>query len=140
MNYKHCTPCDNFDLCACCEQEMCLDCGENFDSEHMHLNDEAHEKLMKLIQDGDLMPAAFCRECWFYAHHDINIKEQENYNENLVYEIKEKRVEVIKPFRGKCIEIEKSIGIVGPKPKRTFTTRKGPFYFLPKKESEGCSK
>ena len=134
MNYKHCQPCNNFDLCVCCGQEMCLTCGENFDSDHMHLNDEAHAKLTKIIDDDMLMPASFCRECLFYTHHNINDPEQENYNENLIYEVIEIQVEVEKPFRGKCIEIKKSIAIVGEKPKRTFVTRKGPFYFQPPKE------
>jgi len=131
MSYKHCDPCDDFDLCACCEQEICTKCGENFDSDHMHLTDEAHQKLIRLIQEGMLMPAMLCRECLFYAHHDINNPEQADYNENLVYEVKEEHVEVNKPFRGRCIEIKKSIAIVGKKPKRTFITRKGPFYLHP---------
>ena len=133
-DYKHCNPCDNFDLCACCGQEMCLTCIENFDSEHINLTDEAHQKLMTLIEDDMLMPATFCRECLFYAHHDINNPEQADYNENLIYQVKYTDVEVEKPFRGKCIETKKSIAIVGTKPKRTFITRKGAFYFLPEKQ------
>ena len=131
MDYKHCQPCDNFDYCACCEQEMCLTCGESSDSEHMHLNDEAHEKLMRLIDEELLMPAAFCRECLFHAHCDVNDPEQTEYNHDLVYKVVEDRVEVEKPFRGKVIETRKRIVIAGPKPKRDFETRKGMFYLQP---------
>ena len=113
---------------------MCLTCLENFDSDHINLNDEAHEKLVGLRNEDMLMPAAFCRECLFYAHHDINNPQQQTYDENLIYKVKEERVEVEKPFRGKSIEIKKSIVIVGKKPKRNFVTRKGPFYFQPSKE------
>ncbi|MXV76052.1 hypothetical protein F4Z99_17480 [Candidatus Poribacteria bacterium] len=134
MSYQHCDPCDNFDLCGCCGEEMCVTCGESFNSEHINLNDEAHKKLIGLIEEEMLMPATFCRECLFYAHHDINNPEQADYDENLVYEVKHENVEVEKPFRGKVVETRKSIAIVGEKPKRTFTTQKGPFYFPPPKK------
>lgn len=129
MSYEHCDPCDHFDYCACCEQEMCLTCGENFNSEHMHLNDEAHQKLMNLIDEGLLMAAAFCRECLFHAHANVNDPEQAEYNHNLIYEIQEEQFETVVPFHGKVIQIKKSLKIVGKKPKRTFETRKGAFYF-----------
>ena len=129
MTYKHCSPCDSFDICLCCEKVICTDCYENYDSEHMILNDEAHEKLVSLEKNEMLMPAGLCRECLFYAHHNPNDPEQEEYDENLVYEVKYEDVEVKKPFRGKCIETKKRIIIVGKKPKRTVETRKGPFYF-----------
>lgn len=131
MSYKHCNPCNNFDLCPSCEQEICVTCGENFDSEHMHLNDKAHQKLVSLIQEEMLMPAVLCRECLFYTYHNINDPEQENYNHNLIYKVKEEIIEIEKPYRGKDTRIKKSIAIIGKKPKREFTTRKGPFYFQP---------
>ena len=81
-----------------------------------------------------LTPATFYRECLFYAHHNISNPEQADYNKNLVCEVKHENVEVKKPFRGKVVETRKSIIIIREKPKRTFTTRKGLFYFPPPKE------
>ena len=136
MPYKHCSPCDNFAICACCEQEICVTCNENFDSIHMILTDQAHQKLTTHRKAQELMPAGLCRECLFYAHHDINNPDQETYDENTVYEVEQKEIEVVKPYRGKVIETQKSIKKIGKKPKRTSTTRKGPFYFPPQENQK----
>ena len=142
MSYKHCHPCDNFDICPCCEQETCQTCGESIDSDHMHLDEAASEKLDQLKEDEMLMPGRFCNECTFYAHHDINNPEQENYDDNLVYKVeeyvdgeREENFGVGGPIvRMKVRNWKTRIIIIGEKPKRTFPTIRGPFRLMPPKE------
>ena len=136
MSYKHCDPCNHFDICICCEQEMCLTCRENINSQHINLTKGGQEKLDRLRKEDMLMPGDLCRECEFYAHHNINDPEQEHYNENLIYEVKEYQDGLKeKGFGMKKVPNWKTrIITIGPKPKPQFPYIWGPFEIHPIKE------
>ena len=139
MNYKHCDPCNNFDICACCEQEMCLTCGENIDSIHINLDNGGQEELDRLIEEDMLMPSDFCRECTFYTYHDINNPDQEHYDQNLIYKV-EGYVDGMKTKNFgvggitvpmKVRNWKDRIVIIGKKPKPDFQIIPGPFILHP---------
>ena len=131
--FEHCNPCDSFDYCPCCEQETCQTCGESIDSPHMHLNDEAWNKLIQLIHDDMMMPGRTCNECIFYAHHDINNPEQADYNHEITFRV-EDYIDGKTSFGMRWNKWYKRIIITGQKPQRKFITRRGEFYLHPPKD------
>ena len=68
---------------------MCNDCKESIDSPHMHLTEDGLEELHRLETNQELWPDAFCLECHFYSHHDINNPEQEDYNHDIIFKVEE---------------------------------------------------
>ena len=130
-NFKHCQPCTDFDLCYCCNQETCQDCGETLDSPHCHLTEESQDALDELIKEDLLMPGRICHECLFYAYHNINDQEQESYNHSMIFHIKEERIQRYDSYRGNVIEIKKSVVITGKKPEPDFPIIRGPFILKP---------
>ena len=133
--FIHCNPCNDFDYCPVCEQETCQTCGESIDSPHMHLNDEAWDKLIQLVDDDMMMPGRTCNECVFYAHHDINNPEQANYNHGITFRVEEYTDGKYGPFHGMMYtQWRKRIIVTGRKPMRTFPTIRGPFRIMPPKD------
>lgn len=128
MSFKHCQPCTQFDICPCCEIETCQVCGESWDSPHMNLSEESHDKLLDEIHSGDLMAGRFCNECTFNAYHDINDPEQENYNHHLTYKIEEYQDGTRMGAYGKAPNWKRRVVITGIKPKPNLPIRRGLFY------------
>lgn len=135
MTFKHCAPCNHFDICPICEQETCQTCGESIDSPHIQITAEGHEELQKLKDEEILIPARFCNECLFYAYHDINNPLQADYDHDMIFEIKTERFEVYKPWRGNIIKEKRSVVLTGIKPEPPLPYIWGPFIITENEQS-----
>ena len=109
---------------------------------HLAETEESEQKLEEWIKEGLLMPAIFCNECLFYAHHDINNPEQENYNHDIHFKVEEYQngTEMRwygSPYNGIQMESPKwetRVIILGKKPKPNFPCIRGPFILVPIEE------
>ena len=134
MTYQHCKPhCNNFGVCICCEQETCMDCWENIDSDHMNLDSGGQEALEDHEKEWGLEACGPCRECIYYAHDP-----EEDYDHNLIYKVEEYIGDPpeIPGWYGMKPNWKKRIKIIGRKPKPNFRIIRGPFILVPIKNSQ----
>ena len=80
--------------CPCCENLVCIDCQEPIATPYSNITDKT--QIWSLAEAELLFMAVWCLECIFYAFHDINNPEQEEYNHEMIFEVTpEKNIKIL---------------------------------------------